>query len=64
VDDVALAAGVGFRYDTFFGPFRIDYGFRVYNPAEPNGQQWIVDRKFLGQTLKEGIIHFGIGHAF
>lgn len=64
VYDVALAAGVGFRYDTFFGPFRIDYGFRLYNPAEPNGQQWIVDRKFLGQTLKEGIIHFGIGHAF
>jgi outer membrane protein assembly factor BamA len=64
VYDVALAAGVGFRYDTFFGPFRIDYGFRLYNPAEPNGQQWIMDRKFLGQTLKEGIIHFGIGHAF
>jgi outer membrane protein assembly factor BamA len=62
--DVALAAGIGFRYDTFFGPFRIDYGFRVYNPAEPTGQQWISDREFLGQTLKEAIIHFGIGHAF
>jgi outer membrane protein assembly factor BamA len=61
---IALAAGVGFRYDTFFGPIRVDYGFRLYNPAEPNGQQWIVDRKFFGQTLKEGIIHFGIGHAF
>lgn len=64
VADVAIAAGIGIRYDTFFGPFRLDYGFRVYNPAEPNGQQWIVDRKLFGQTLKEGIIHFGIGHAF
>ena len=62
--DIAVATGIGFRYDTFFGPFRIDYGFRVYNPAEPNGQQWIVDRKLLGQTLKEGILHFGVGHAF
>ena len=64
VRDVALAAGLGFRYDTFFGPFRIDYGFRVYNPAERPGQQWITDRKLLGQTLKEGIIQFGIGNAF
>ena len=61
---VAMASGVGFRYDTFFGPFRIDYGFRVYNPEEARGQQWIFDRKLLGQTLKEGILHFGIGHAF
>ncbi|HCV41947.1 MAG TPA: hypothetical protein DGH68_00565 [Bacteroidetes bacterium] len=64
ITDVAIAAGIGFRYDTFFGPFRLDYGFRVYNPAEPKGQQWIVDRQFFGQTLKEGIIQFGIGHAF
>jgi outer membrane protein insertion porin family len=61
---VALAAGIGIRYDTFFGPFRIDWGFRLYNPAEVPGQQWIVDRKLVGQTFKEGIFHFGIGHAF
>jgi outer membrane protein assembly factor BamA len=61
---VAMAAGIGFRYDTFFGPFRIDYGFRVYNPAASPGEQWITDRKLFGQTLKEGILHFGIGHAF
>ncbi|MBM2839825.1 MAG: hypothetical protein HW412_353 [Bacteroidetes bacterium] len=64
VRDVAIAAGIGFRYDTFFGPFRIDYGFRVYNPAEVPGAQWITDRQLFKQTLKEAIIHFGIGHAF
>ena len=64
IKDLALAAGLGFRYDTFFGPFRIDYGFRVYNPAEPPGSRWITDRKLFGQTLKEAIIQFGIGHAF
>ena len=64
VSGIAIATGLGFRYDTFFGPFRLDYGFRIYNPAEPVGQQWVVDRQLLGQTLKEGILHFGIGHAF
>jgi outer membrane protein insertion porin family len=61
---VAIAAGIGIRYDTFFGPFRIDWGFRVYNPAEVPGEQWIIDRKLVGQTFKEGVFHFGIGHAF
>jgi len=62
--DVAIATGIGFRYDTFFGPFRIDYGFRLYDPAARSSQQWITERSFWGQTFKEGILHFGIGHAF
>ncbi len=58
---VALAAGIGIRYDTFFGPFRIDYGLQVYDPRI---SRWITQRKFWGETLRTGIIHFGIGHAF
>lgn len=61
---VAIAAGIGLRYDTFFGPFRIDWGFRVYNPAEEPGRQWITQRELMSQTFKEGVFHFGIGHAF
>jgi outer membrane protein assembly factor BamA len=61
---VAIAAGIGIRYDTFFGPFRADWGFRVYNPAEAGGRQWITERKLFGQTFKEAIFHFGIGNAF
>jgi outer membrane protein insertion porin family len=64
IRQIALAAGIGIRYDTFFGPFRIDWGFRVYNPSEVPGQQWIIDRRLVGQTFKEGVFHFGIGHAF
>jgi len=64
LNTVAIAAGIGIRYDTFFGPFRIDWGFRVFNPAEPNGQQWITQRQLFGQTFKEAIFHFGIGNAF
>ncbi len=60
----AIAAGLGFRYDTFFGPFRIDYGFRVYNPRATGSQRWITQRKLFPETFADGIIHFGIGHAF
>ena len=61
--DIAIAAGLGFRYDTIFGPFRIDYGFRVFDPAARIGKQWITQRRFFGETLP-GVFHFGIGHAF
>ena len=64
VRDVALAAGLGFRYDTFFGPFRIDWGFRIYDPTDPNGRYWITQKRLLGETFKTGVFHFGIGHAF
>jgi len=62
--EIAINAGLGLRYDTFFGPFRIDWGFRIYNPMEPQGQRWITQRKLFPQTFKEGVFHFGIGHAF
>jgi len=61
---VAVATGLGFRYDTLFGPFRIDWGIRVYNPTAPEGQRWISQKRLFGQTFKEGVFHFGIGHAF
>lgn len=65
IRSTAIAAGFGIRYDTFFGPFRIDYGFRIYNPnGDQHGNRWITQRKFFGETWKEGVIHFGIGHAF
>ena len=62
--DIAVAAGVGFRYETFFGPFRIDYGFRLYDPKEIAGHQTIFKKRFLGETLANGVLHFGLGHAF
>lgn len=62
--DVAIATGMGIRYDTFFGPFRIDYGIRVFDPRPEYGKKWIFQRKFVSEVLGEGVLHFGIGHAF
>ena len=62
--DIALAAGLGIRYETFFGPFRIDYGIRLYDPKEPVGRYTIFQKRFFSETLGRGIFHLGIGHAF
>lgn len=62
--DVAIAAGVGFRYETLFGPFRIDFGFRIFDPKELSGHQWFFQKRVFGDVLAPGILHFGLGHAF
>lgn len=57
-----VAAGLGFRYDTPVGPFRIDYATSIYDPLRTTGK-FIVGR--------EGPLNFsnwqlsiGLGHAF
>jgi outer membrane protein insertion porin family len=56
-DDVALAAGLGVRYYSPFAPFRLDFGFKFYDPAD---KQFIFKKKFWDNYE----IHFGIGEAF
>jgi outer membrane protein assembly factor BamA len=63
IGSTAIASGLGIRYDTLFGPFRIDWGFRVYDPTGP-ATRWITEKKLIGETFRESVIHFGIGHAF
>lgn len=62
--DLALACGFGIRYDTFVGPIRLDYAFKVYDPMAPSTNRWIINNKFFKETLNNGVINFGIGHAF
>jgi outer membrane protein insertion porin family len=61
---LAVAAGLGFRYETLFGPFRVDFGMRVYDPGAPAGKRTVFDRKFFPETVAGGVFHLGIGHAF
>jgi outer membrane protein assembly factor BamA len=61
---IAMATGVGLRYETLFGPFRIDWGLRLYDPVAPEGQRWVTQRNFLKQTVMQSAFHFGIGQAF
>jgi outer membrane protein insertion porin family len=55
--EIALAAGIGFRYYTQVAPFRLDFGFKLYDPN---------DKAFIfGKQLWDNFeFHFGIGEAF
>jgi outer membrane protein assembly factor BamA len=57
-DAIAIAAGFGLRYYSDFAPFRIDFGFKVY---DPNDRRPISKKQFWGEILQ---FHIGIGEAF
>ncbi|MCK4504881.1 MAG: BamA/TamA family outer membrane protein [Candidatus Aegiribacteria sp.] len=48
LESTGFGVGVGLRYNTIFGPIRVDYGFA---PTWSN-------------SLKRGKFYFGLGHAF
>jgi outer membrane protein insertion porin family len=56
-NDVAVAIGTGFRYYSPIAPFRIDFGFKLYDPQD---LKYIYEVPFL-ETL---VVNFGIGEAF
>lgn len=62
--DVAIALGIGLRYETLFGPVRIDFGFRIYDPKEQTHRQWVFQKRLFGDVIGDGVLHFGVGHAF
>jgi len=60
---LATAIGFGIRYNTFFGPLRVDIGNRLYDPSAIGGQQFIFQQN--GATfMRQLVVHFGIGQAF
>ncbi len=56
-DEVALAVGFGIRYYSPIAPFRLDFGFKLYDPMN---KKWLFSRKAF-DTME---FHFGIGEAF
>lgn len=57
IDQIALAIGTGIRYYSPIAPFRLDFGFKFYDPKD---QKFIFDKQFFNTM----VIHFGIGEAF
>lgn len=60
-EQLAVASGFGLRYLTFFGGFRLDFGFKVY---DPNSEQKLIFKKNARQILKEMVFHIGVGQTF
>lgn len=53
--DIALGTGVGIRYDFSYFVFRLDVGFKTYNPAENTANRWFRDYNFANAIYNIGI---------
>lgn len=53
--DIALGTGFGLRYDFTYFVFRVDTGFKTYNPAEDPSRRWFTDYNFANAVIQIGI---------
>jgi outer membrane protein assembly factor BamA len=53
--DIALGTGFGLRYDFTYFVFRVDAGFKTYNPAEVPSKRWFRDYNFGNAVIQIGI---------
>lgn len=53
--DIGLGTGFGLRYDFTFFIFRLDAGFKAYNPQLELGDRWFTDFNFGNSVLNIGI---------
>lgn len=58
--EIALAYGIGFRFDMEVLLLRLDFGFRAYDPGRDEGHRWVTPN-FSGNRMAW---HFGIGYPF
>lgn len=53
--DIALGTGLGLRYDFTYFVFRVDAGFKTYNPAEVPSKRWFREYNFGNAVIQIGI---------
>ncbi|WP_136466403.1 BamA/TamA family outer membrane protein [Flagellimonas onchidii] len=59
LSDLALGTGFGIRYDFSYFVFRLDIGFKTYNPAEEASKRW-----FRQYNFKNAAFNIGINYPF
>ncbi len=64
LSEIAMAFGLGLRYNTIAGPIRIDFGMKLYDPDAQMSRRWVTQKPFFPETVKNGILQLGIGHTF
>ena len=57
--EIAVATGIGLRYDFGFFVFRFDVGFKTHNPGNPIGERWFTDYSF-----RKAVYNIGINYPF
>ena len=55
LNDIAISTGIGFRYDFGFFVFRLDIGFKTYDPGYLEGDRWFNDYNFGNAVYNIGI---------
>ena len=53
--EIAIASGLGLRYDFGFFVIRFDVGFKTYNPAHPEGSRWFKEYNFTNAVYNIGV---------
>jgi len=53
--DIALGTGIGLRYDFTYFIFRLDVGFKTYNPELEQSKRWFTDFNFNKSTFNIGV---------
>ena len=59
LQDLAVGSGIGLRYDFDFFVFRIDLGYKTYDPARETSERW-----FRGINFGKTVLNFGINYPF
>ncbi len=63
--EIAIGAGVGGRFDFTFLLLRLDVGFRIYDPALPQGYRWFTQYNTDSITgVDKVIFNLAIGYPF
>ncbi len=57
--EIALATGVGLRYDFGFFVIRFDTGFKTHDPGLPEGERW-----FKQYNFSNAVYNIGINYPF
>lgn len=55
LQDIAISSGFGLRYDFNFFVFRLDIGFKTYDPSYPKESRWFTDYNFGNAVYNIGI---------
>ncbi len=59
---IAVGTGLGLRLDLSYFILRVDYGMKLNDPSEPQGERWIIgNRKLTGNDFN---LTFAIGYPF
>ena len=59
LSEIAIGSGFGLRYDFNFFVFRLDTGFKTYNPSLPQTSRWQLD-----YAIRNAVFNIGINYPF